>query len=145
MAGGKGSSLRDSVLNAVIGGASYTPPATVYVALLTGVPNPNGSDLASLEVSGTSTGYARQAIPNNDSNWTVSSGGAGSKSNINQISFGTATNVGGWGTVAYSAILDSATIGAGNILYYGQLAASKTIQQYDGFIIPANGITLTET
>lgn len=135
MAGGKGNYLKQKVLDHVLGGADYARAATVYIALFISSPSSSGGGT---EVSG--GGYARQAVTNDATNWPGATTG-GVKNNGTIIDFGTATA--NWGTVTAGAIYDAST--GGNLLYFGPLTVSKTINTDDGFKIPANGITLTET
>ena len=58
-----------------------------------------------------------------------------------EIAFATAT--GSWGTVTDWFIADNGTVGAGNILCYGTLTASKAIDSGDTAKAAANAITIT--
>jgi len=59
------------------------------------------------------------------------------------ITFPTAT--GSWGTILSAYIVDSATYGAGNVLYGGDLATSKTVGTGDTVSFAASGgLTVTE-
>lgn len=106
--------------NALMGhlfGSSYTAPATVYLALATADPGEAATGASMNEVAN-SGGYARKAI----------TFGAASAKRVTQnatVTFDQAT--GNWGTVTHWAILDSATYGAGNVLAYGALVASKSV------------------
>jgi hypothetical protein len=125
----KSSYLDNALLNAVLVNTTYTSPATVYVALYTATPGPGGGGT---EVSGGS--YARTAC-------TFSAASGGSLSNSANCTFPQATA--SWGTIAYFGIFDNAT--AGNLLYYGSLTASKTINSGDQLQFAAGGITVTES
>ena len=113
----------------VLVNTAYTSPATVYVALYTATPGPSGGGT---EVSGNS--YARTAC-------TFSAASSGSITNSADCTFPQAT--GAWGTIAYFGVFDAAT--AGNLLYYGSLTASKTINSGDQLKFAAGGITVTES
>ena len=130
---GKGDALRNSVLDAVLGGPDYTRVDPVWVALFTVAPTSSGGGT---EVTG--GGYARQSLANNSTNWPAAS--SFTKANGAAVDFGTATA--NWGTIVYGAIMDAST--SGNVLYFGPLTASKTINTDDGFKIPIGGLTLTE-
>lgn len=116
-----------------------TAPATVYVGLFNSDPS-TGSTLENLE-AGTLTdecsggGYARKAI-------TFGTITNGSVSNSANVTFDPATDD-GWGTVTHIAILDSATTGAGNVLFYGALDTAKQIASGDTFQITASNATVT--
>lgn len=112
--------LENKVLDHVFGGVAYTAPATLYVGLFTSSPGETGSGT---EVSGGS--YARQTIA-----FTVTGSQA---SNTAAVEFPTATA--SWGTVTFAAIYDA--LSGGNLLAYGALTTSKTIDSGDVFRIPA--------
>ena len=136
MAGGKGDTLRNAILDHVLGGPDYTRLGTVYVALYTTSPTSSGGGV---EVSTSGTAYARQSVTNTSGSWTATS--AGVKSNVNLIDFGTATS--NWGTIVAGTIMSAST--SGYILYFGPLTTSKTINTSDGFRIPIGGLVLTES
>lgn len=112
--------LENKVLGHVFGATPYTAPATLYVGLFTSNPGETGSGT---EVSGGS--YARQTIA-----FTVAGAQA---SNTAAVEFPTATA--SWGTITYAAIYDA--LSGGNLLAYGALTTSKTIDNGDVFRIPA--------
>jgi hypothetical protein len=112
--------LENKVLGHVFGATPYTAPATLYVGLFTSNPGETGSGT---EVSGGS--YARQTIA-----FTVTGSQA---SNTAAVEFPTATA--SWGTITYAAIYDA--VSGGNLLAYGALTTSKTIDSGDVFRIPA--------
>lgn len=111
--------LENKVLDHVFGGVAYTAPTTLYVGLFTTDPGEAGTGT---EVSGGS--YARQTIA-----FTVT---ASQASNTAAVEFPTATA--SWGTITYAAIYDAAS--GGNMLAYGALTISKTIDSGDVFRIP---------
>lgn len=129
----KSNYLEDKLLDHVLGGGDYTRPATVYVALYTTAPTDSGGGT---EVSGGD--YTRVAVTNNSTNWPAASGGA--KSNGADITFPQATA--GWGTVVAAGILDNST--GGNLLYYGNLTVSKTVNAGDTFRFHTGNFTVTE-
>jgi hypothetical protein len=110
---------------------AYTFPATLYVGLLTAAPSDSA---AGTEVSGGA--YARVAVPCSLANWAgtqaagstaASSGDTGTTSNNNVITFPAPTA--NWGVVTHWGVYDTAS--AGNLLMYGTLAQSKTINNGD--------------
>lgn len=133
MAGSKSNYLELALLDEVLGGVNFAPPATVYVALYTAAPTDAGGGT---EVSGGA--YARVAVTNNAINWPAASGG--SKSNGTVITFPTATAA--WGTVVAFGISDAAT--AGNLLYWADLTTSKTIGSGDTASFAVGALTCTE-
>lgn len=124
--------LENELLDHWLGGAAFTAPATVYVALFTAAPSDSGGGT---EVSGGS--YARVAVTNNATEWPAASGGA--KSNANTISFPTPTA--GWGTATHFALYDAST--SGNLLAWSALDASKTINSGDTVRFSAGALTAT--
>lgn len=125
--------LENEILDHILGGSDYTRPATVYVAIYTATPNDAGGGT---EVSGGS--YARAAVTNNATNWPAASGGA--KSNGSAITFPTPTA--GWGTATSFGIFDAST--GGNLLYYGNLSANKTIDIDDSVSFAIGALDITE-
>lgn len=141
MAGSKSDYLENKVLDHVLGGGDYTRPATVYVALYTAAPSDSGGGT---EVStGTWTNYARTAVTNNATNFPAASSGL--KGNGTAISMGTATMSPTNSTVVVVAfgILDAST--SGNLLFWGDLTTSKTINHNDPVSFAINAIQITET
>ena len=137
MAGGKGQTLSNYVLDHVLGGPDYTRLSNVYIALYTAAPTSTGGGT---EVTTSGSAYARQTVSNDlITGWTSSS--AGVKSNLSVIDFGTATT--NWGTIVDGTIMSAAS--SGYILYFGPLATSKTVNTGDGFRIPIGGLVLTES
>lgn len=131
--GSKADYLENKLLDGVLGGPSFSLPATVYVALYTVTPADAGGGT---EVTGGS--YARVTVTNNATNWPAAASGA--KSNGAAITFVTATA--DWGTVVAWGILDAVT--AGNLLYWGALTVSKAIQNGDTGSFAVGDIDLTE-
>ena len=132
--GSKSDYLENKLLDYVFSATAYTPPATLYVALFTVTPTDAGGGT---EVSGGS--YARVAVTNNATNFPAAS--AGSKSNGTQITFPTPTA--NWGTIVAFGVFDAVT--AGNLLYWGAISPSKTVNNGDPApYIAVSGLTITE-
>lgn len=110
MAGNISDFAENKLLEHCTGRTVWTPPATTYLALYTTAPSDAGGGT---EVSG--SGYARQSIA-----WAAAS--AGVIPNSSTITF---TATGSWGTVTHVGIFDASS--AGNLLWWGPLAASRTI------------------
>lgn len=132
----KSAYLEDEILDHVLGGADYTRPATVYIALFTTAPSePDGT--GGTEVTGNN--YSRVSVTNNATNFPAASGG--SKSNGNVITFPSATG-GDWGTIVAFGIYDASS--GGNLLYFGTLTTSKSVQDGDTARFPVGDLTLNE-
>lgn len=149
MPGSKGDFFERAVLDWAFpptgGGTSFTPPTTLYVALCTGTAPT--SDPASLAEPPSSAGYARVGAANGgaSSAWnaaaTNATTGVTSKTNGIDIQFPQAT--GSWGTITWFAIVDSNTT-TYNILLWGTLNTSVTINSGDTAVFRAGGITIQE-
>jgi len=137
MAGSKSNYLENKILDHVLGGGDYSRPATVYIALYTAAPTDAGGGT---EVDDTDTGYARVEVTNNSTNWPAASDGA--KSNGEDFTFPTATD--DWGTVVAFGILDDGIDPGGNLLYWGDLTASKAINTGDTAKFATGDIDITE-
>ena len=136
--------LENKLIDHVFRGQSYTLPV-LYVGLLTSAPSDAGGGT---EVSGNA--YARvkaaagasQALTDwkstqNDS--LASSGTTGNTTNTNAITFPTPTAT--WGTVTHFGIYDAST--GGNLLFWGALTISKTINQSDTVTFPSGTLSIT--
>ena len=129
--------LEDKLLDHVLRNTAFTSPTTVYVGLFTeGDSTGDNTDhleegTLTNEVSGNA--YARKAA-------TFSAASGGSITTSGNITFDPASG-GNWGTITHIAVLDATT--AGNVLFYGALTTSKTIEDGDTFQITAGNLTVT--
>ena len=132
--------LENKVLDHVLryGSAPYTGASTIYLALFN---NTSGSAATNLEagtltdeVSTSGTAYARKAVT-----FAAASGGQ-SQTNAT-VTFDTATA--SWGTITHVAICDGGTAGAGNVLFYGAVTTSKTIDTGDTFQVSSGNLTVS--
>ena len=140
-------SLASRLVNLVLRNETYAPanPNFLWVGLFHSSTGLNGGSLAD-EVPLTAGGnYARSQINLlSTPMFSVSTNGSVS-SNLLDIGFATATGTLGvddWGPVGTeitsAALIDSATLGAGNILIWGNLAVSKVVVVGDQFKITAS-------
>lgn len=113
--------LENELLDQVFGAQAWTAPSTLFFALSLASPTEDGSGLT--EPSGGS--YARKSMTNNKTTWDTAA--AGALANAVAITFAQASA--SWGTVTHFAIMDATT--AGNMLAWGTLSASKTIDNGD--------------
>ena len=132
--------LEDKILDHVLGeGArNFTSPANLYVALFT---ETGSGTLANLEagvltdeISTSGSAYSRQGI-------NFSAAVNGTAASDGTVTFSTATS--NWGTVTAVAVVDSATAGAGNVLFYGNLSVAKLIETGDTFQIATTNLTVS--
>jgi hypothetical protein len=126
----------NSVLDHILGTASLTSPAAVYVGLFkstvdeaTTTANLEAGTLTD-EISGGS--YARVAA-------TFDSAASGSTSNDGNITFTTAAA--NWGMITHIAVLDAST--SGNVIVHGVLDVEKQIDTGDTFQITTGNLTIT--
>lgn len=127
--------LEDKLLDHVLRNTAFTSPTTVYVGLFTAVTNLENNNVGSASEVANSNGYARVAA-------TFSAASSGSITTSGNITFA-AANGGDFGTITHIALLDSASHGTGNVLFYGALTTSKTIQDGDTFQITTGNLTVT--
>jgi hypothetical protein len=125
--------LENIILDHIFRNQSYTPPTTIYVALCTADPGEAATGASMNEVSNSGS-YARVAV-------TFGAASGGQISNSSAVTFPQAT--GSWGTVTHVALVDSGTYGSGNVLAFGPLSASRTIQSGDTAQFATGALTLS--
>lgn len=135
--------LENKLVDHLFRAQTFAAPTTLHVGLLTAAPSDAGGGT---EVSGNS--YARVAVTTaltafagtqSAGSTTASSGTGGQTSNNAVITFPTPT--GTWGAVSHFGIYDAAS--AGNLLFWGALTITKTINQGDTVTFPAASLTVT--
>lgn len=122
--------LENQLVDHIFRARSFTAPSALYVALYTS--DPTDAD-SGTEVSGGS--YARAQLDPSDSNWEntqgnntgASTGTTGHTQNSVAITFPAPTA--NWGTITHFAIRDASS--SGNMIVYGSLAVSKTVNNGD--------------
>ena len=145
--------LEDAVLDHVLKNTAYTQPTTLRLALFSGT----ASDvLAALEagtaaatagnwgyyeITTAGTDYGRVAA-------TFAAASGGSATTDANITFNTATanydNAAGSGsTITCIAIIDDASAGSGNVLFYGQLDNPKEVLSGDTFQVSTGNLTVS--
>jgi len=132
--------LENKLIDHVLRGQTFTPAATLYLALCTAAPSDSS---IGTEVAGNN--YARVAITSSLANWAgtqaagstaASSGTGGQSSNNGAVPFPTPS--GSWGTVTHWALVDVSS----NLYFHGALAASKLIQSGDDVSFVAGAIQI---
>lgn len=123
-------------LNLVMGNLFKTQtspaiPSAYYIGLSSTAPNVSGGNVT--EPSNNSTGYARVKLE------SLSTPTGGVIKNGSAISFEESTS--NWGTMTHYVVYDALT--GGNLLFYGQLSKSRTIEENTTLVIKANELTLT--
>lgn len=112
--------LKNKLNDHVLGVATYAAP-TPYLALYTVAPTATtaGTELPN------GVGYSRKAV-------TFGAASNGSSNNNALVTFGPCTTT-NWGTVVAAAIVDSPTVGAGNVLYFKTLDQPRDVKIGDRF------------
>ena len=130
--------LENKVLDHVLTATGYTAPSTRYLALFT---NTSTNAAANLEAGtltdevGTSgTAYARKAV-------TFASASSGASATSATVTFDAATA--SWGTITHVAVMDGGTAGSGNVLFWGAVTTSKTIDSGDTFQVTSGNLTIS--
>lgn len=126
--------LENKVLDHVLTATSYTAPGTRYLGLFT---NTSGNAATNLEagtltdeVSGGS--YARMPV-------TFAAASSGTSATNATVTFPTASA--NWGTITHVAVMDAAT--SGNVLFWGAVTTSKTIETGDTFQVSSGNLTVS--
>lgn len=121
--------LENKVLDHVLTATAYSAPATRYLALFTADTGLE-TNSPSAEVSGGS--YARQTV-------TFAAASSGTSATNATVTFPAAT--GNWGTITHVAVMDAST--SGNVLFYGAVTTSKTIETGDTFQVTSGNLTIS--
>ena len=118
--------------------APYTGVSTLYLALFN---NTSGNAATNLEAgtltdetSTSGTAYARAAV-------TFASASSGSSATNATVTFAAATA--NWGTITHVAVMDGGTVGSGNVLFWGAVTTSKTIETGDTFQVTSGNLTIS--
>ena len=126
--------LENKVLDHVLTSTGYTAPTTRYLGLFT---NTSGSAATNLEagtltdeVSGGS--YARQSV-------TFAAASSGTSATNATVTFPAASA--NWGTITHVAVMDAST--GGNVLFWGAVTTSKTIETGDTFQVSSGNLTVS--
>lgn len=132
----------NQLLNKLLRSTDFTPTASYWVSLHTGTPD---AALRANNIAGASevigaVGYARIEVRGGTGN-TFSISTAGATENSGNISYAAATA--SWGTVVTAALMDSATLGAGNVILYGALTVPKAVDTGDLLVIAAGLFDIT--
>ena len=86
------------------------------------------------EVTTSSSAYARKAV-------TFASASSGTSATNATVTFDAATA--NWGTITHIAIMDGSSAGAGNVLFWGAVTTSKTIETGDTFQVSSGNLTVS--
>ena len=134
MAGSLSDFAENEILDHLLSAATYTPPATLYLAVFTAAPTDAGGGT---EVTGGS--YARLAVTNDATNFPAAV--AGAKSNGVALTMVTASA--NWGTIVAYALFDASS--AGNMIGWADLTSSVIINNGDTLRFAAGALTYSLT
>ena len=129
----KANIAKQMVLNFLCRNQSVAQPAQLYLALYS--TNPTDADIG---VEANYDGYQRQAVTFGAPSL---SGGSATIQNSASIQFGVVPSASG--TIAYAALRTTQT--AGDLVYYGSLAATYQLNQGVQPIVPIGSLTVSET
>jgi hypothetical protein len=118
-----GNYLEQKIIGATLLGSTYTSPTSLWIALCTSIT----SDGDSITEVTTNIAYARQLVTGKFSEPT--SGGDWSSVNSEALTWSAATSA--WGTVAHWTIVDTLTIGQGNVHYHHTMTTPRAILNGD--------------
>ena len=121
--------LENALLDHVLTATAYTAPGTRYLGLFTANTGLE-TNSPSAEVSGGS--YARQAV-------TFAAASGGTSATNATVTFPAATA--NWGTITHVAVMDAST--SGNVLFWGAVTTSKTIESGDTFQVSSGNLTIS--
>jgi hypothetical protein len=134
MAGSLSDFAENEILDHLLSAATYTAPATLYLAVFTAAPTDAGGGT---EVTGGS--YARLAVTNDATNFPAAV--AGAKSNGVALTMVPASA--NWGTIVAYALFDASS--AGNMLGWADLTSSVIINNGDTLRFAAGALTYSLT
>ena len=126
--------VTNTFLSAIAGamfGKTGTVPENYYIGVSTSNP-------ATTATEPTGNGYARKSVANSSANFNNASNGV--VTNKADISFAESTGA-GWGTVTHYVVYDAAS--AGNLLEYGELSVSRTVEAGTTLTIKAGQMSFT--
>jgi len=129
--------LEDKLLDHVLGNTSFSQPSNVYLALFTATTGLESNN-PSAEITTSGSAYSRQSLSFGDSS-------SGSCSTDADVTFSAATS--NWGTITHVAVVDHASNtnwGTDvNVLFYGAVTTSKTIESGDTFQVTSGNLTVS--
>jgi len=131
--------LENKLIDHIFRNITFTKPTSLAVALCTATPTDYSTGATIAEVPNRN-GYARISISSNTTNWSAAESENGTTYNKTAITFGSPTGV--WGTITSIAILDSATWGEGNVLFWSNIDTPQAINLGKTFSIPIENLTI---
>jgi hypothetical protein len=128
--------LENKVLDHVLRVASYTQPSGLWLALFNNTSTNTAANLEAGtltdETSTSGTAYVRKTV-------AFASASGGSSATNATVTFDAATA--NWGTITHVAVMDAET--SGNVLFWGAVTTSKTIETGDTFQVTSGNLTIS--
>lgn len=121
--------LENKLLDHTLRNTAFAQPSALYLGLFTADTGLEANS-PSAEVSGGS--YARKTV-------TFAAASSGSAATNASVTFDTATA--NWGTITHVAVMDAST--SGNVLFWGAVTTSKTIESGDTFQVSSGNLTIS--
>jgi hypothetical protein len=118
--------LENKLVDHVFRGNTYVAPSTIYVALFSGDPGEDGSGPELL-----GGGYARKSA-------TFGAPSNGVSHNDADVTFDPATS--DWPAITHIGLYDD--VSTGNLLFYGPLSSSVSIDSGNNFRLPAGNLAI---
>ena len=120
------------------GSAPYTGASTLYLALFNNTSTNAAANLEAGtltdEVTTSGSAYTRKTV-------TFAAASTGTSATNATVTFDAATA--SWGTVTHVAVMDGGTVGSGNVLFWGAVTTSKTIDSGDTFQVSSGNLTIS--
>lgn len=128
--------LENKILDHVLKNTAYTQPSALYLALFNNTSTNTAANLENGtltdETSTSGTAYARKTI-------AFSAASSGTAATSATVTFDAATA--SWGTITHVAVMDALT--SGNVLFWGAVTTSKTIDTGDTFQVTSGNLTIS--
>ena len=132
---GKTRYARKAVLDHMLGRSEYLFPANVWAALFSGDPSADGLLASEIALGG----YARIGISSLMGDASLATGEITNTANID---FGPATE--DWPNILFIGIMDSPTIGIGNMIYFGTAGVPRFVTNTSTLRIIVGGLIVEE-
>ena len=123
--------LENKVLDHVLDNTAFSQPGGIYLALFTADTGLE-TNSPSAEITTSGSAYTRQSV-------SFGAASSGSAATDATVTFSAAT--GNWGTITHVAVMDAAS--SGNVLFYGAVTTSKTIETGDTFQVSSGNLTVS--
>jgi hypothetical protein len=121
--------LENKLLDHTLRNTAFSQPSALYLGLFTADTGLEANS-PSAEVSGGS--YARKTV-------AFAAASSGSAATNATVTFDTATA--NWGTITHVAVMDASS--SGNVLFWGAVTTSKTIENGDTFQVSSGNLTIS--